>query len=63
MVFDIGWKFDPAVVIEPALEPWIFDTTPGYDVWTSAMLADVMNVEYVRLTDEEIDEIVKACKF
>jgi hypothetical protein len=63
VVFDIGWKFDPAVVIEPAMEPWIFKTDPGYDVWTSAMLADVLNEEYIRLTDSEIDEVVKACKF
>ena len=62
-VFDIGWKFDPAVTIEPAMEPWIFKTDPGYDVWTSAMLADVMNADYVRLTNDEIEEVVKACKF
>lgn len=62
VVFDIGWKFDPATAIEPAMEPWIFDTHPGYDLWSSDMLAQVMDAPYVRLTDDEIEEVVKACK-
>ena len=60
VVFDIGWKFEPAAVIEPAMEPWIFDSTPGYDVWGSDMLARVMNAGYVRLTDEQIEDVVKS---
>ncbi len=32
VVWDIGWRFIPNVIIEPALEKWIFDATPGYDV-------------------------------
>jgi len=63
VVFDIGWLFTPSVVIEPAWEPWIFDATPGYDVWTTAMLADVMNADYVRLTEEEIREVLNGCRF
>jgi len=63
VVFDIGWKFTPNVVIEPAWESWIFEANPGYDVWTSDMLAEVMNEDYVRLTCEEIQEILNACKF
>jgi hypothetical protein len=63
VVFDIGWKFIPEVVIEPAMEPWIFKNNPGYDVWDSSMLADVMNADYVRLTDSEISKVLDSCRF
>lgn len=63
VVFDIGWQFKPDVVIEPAWETWIFDENSGYDVWTSDMLAEVMNEDYVRLTDEEIHEVLGGCTF
>jgi hypothetical protein len=63
VVFDIGWKFSPETVIEPAMEPWIFKDNPGYDVWTSSMLSDVMNADYVRLADEEISRVLNACVF
>ena len=56
-------QFKPDVVIEPAWETWIFDENPGYDVWTSDMLAEVMNEDYVRLTDEEIHEVLSGCTF
>ena len=62
VVFDIGWLFTPDVAIEPALEPWIFKATPGYDVWGSDMLADVMNADYTPLDKKEIDEVLKACR-
>ncbi|MFQ5885255.1 MAG: hypothetical protein ACE5IO_09170, partial [Thermoplasmata archaeon] len=61
VVFDIGWKFTPQVVIEPAWEPWIFEDNPGYDVWTSDMLAEVMDEDYVRLSDEETAEVLNSC--
>lgn len=63
VVFDIGWQFKSDVIIEPAWETWIFDENPGYDVWTSDMLAEVMNEDYVRLTDEEIHEVLSDCTF
>ena len=63
VVFDIGWKFDPNVVIEPAWEPWIFEGHPGYDVWTTAMLDEVMDENYVRLSDEEIAAVLDSCNF
>jgi len=59
----IGWKFTPDVVIEPAWKTWIHDGTPGYDVWTTDMLAKVMDEDYVKLTDSEIEEVLNACKF
>jgi hypothetical protein len=62
VVFDIGWLFTPGVVIEPAWEPWIFEAHPGYDLWSSDMLEDVMKADYVRLEPKEISDILKACK-
>ncbi|MFB3820241.1 MAG: hypothetical protein ACE147_21500 [Candidatus Methylomirabilales bacterium] len=62
VVWDIGWRFDSQAILEPALETWIFDANPGYDVWTSAMLADVMAHDYVRLTDAEVAEVLAACR-
>ena len=63
VVFDLGWQFVPDVIIEPAFEPWIFEENPGYDVWTSDMLNEVMNADYVKLSDEEIYEVIDACRF
>ncbi len=63
VVFDIGWQFIPNVVIEPAMETWIFEANPGYDVWTSDMLAEVMNENYVRLTEDEVQEVLNSCIF
>jgi hypothetical protein len=62
VVWDIGWRFDPNVVLEPALEKWILDATPGYDVWTSDMLAEVMAHDYVRLTEAEVAEVLAALR-
>ncbi len=62
VVFDIGWQFVPGTVMEPAMEPWIFSAEPGYDVWTSDILAKVMDADYVRLTDDEIKEVLGSCK-
>lgn len=63
VVFDIGWKFTPEVIIEPAWETWIFEDNPGYDVWSQDMLDEVMNEDYVRLRDDEIKEVLDACRF
>lgn len=64
VVFDIGWKFTPEVAIEPAMETWVYASTPGYDVWSSDRLAEVMKAgEYVRLSEKEIEEVVNSCHF
>ncbi|UCE54529.1 MAG: hypothetical protein JSV31_03545 [Desulfobacterales bacterium] len=63
VVFDIGWKFTPEVIIEPAWEAWIFEENPGYDVWSQDLLDEVMNEDYVRLTGDEIKEVLDACIF
>ena len=61
VVFDIGWLFTPDVVIEPAMETWIFEENPGYDVWTATMLTEVMDEAYVQLSEDEINEVLHAC--
>ncbi|MCF8039560.1 MAG: hypothetical protein K9K64_02235 [Desulfohalobiaceae bacterium] len=63
VVFDIGWLFDPEVVIEPAYETWIFEENPGYDVWSQSMLDEVMDNDYVKLSDSAIQEVLSACQF
>jgi hypothetical protein len=62
VVFDIGWQFMPEVIVEPAWEPWIFEAHPGYDVWTSDMLAAVMDEAYIRLDDAEIAAVLDNCR-
>ncbi|MBW1778583.1 MAG: hypothetical protein JRJ54_13465, partial [Deltaproteobacteria bacterium] len=57
------WLFTPDVIIEPAMEKWIFAENPGYDVWTSQMLAEVMDEDYVRLTGQEIEAVLDSCRF
>jgi hypothetical protein len=59
-VFDIGWKFLPDVIIEPAMEPWIKDQ-PGYDHWPKALLDEVMDHPYYEFSSSEIKGILKAC--
>lgn len=59
-VFDIGWRFVPDVVIEPAKEPWIMKQ-PGYDHWPKKLLDEVMDHPYFELTSPEIDEVLCAC--
>jgi hypothetical protein len=61
-VYDIGWNFNPDVIIRPAVEPWIFSTRIGYDVWDREMLGKVMDYPYVMLKDAEIKEILDACR-
>jgi hypothetical protein len=63
VVFDIGWKFTPEAIIEPAWETWIFEANPGYDVWSQELLDEVMSEDYVRLTGDEIKEVLDVCVF
>ena len=63
VVFDIGWKFTPGAIVEPAMETWIHEAHPGYDVWTTEMLDKVMDEDYVTLTEDEIQEVLDACIF
>jgi hypothetical protein len=62
-VYDIGWKFNPEVVIKPTEHTWLFDKTVGYDVMTTAMTeAEVNAHSFVRLTDAEIASVLDALR-
>jgi hypothetical protein len=62
-VYDIGWKFNPDVVIKPTEHTWLFDKTVGYDVMTTAMTEDEVNAHpFVRLTEAEIASVLDALR-
>jgi len=51
VVWDIAWKFNPAVTIKPSEEVFIFDTNhPGFDMSKDS---------YIKLDDEEINDIIQ----
>jgi hypothetical protein len=59
-VFDISWKFNPKVLIEPTADWIVFKDQKGHDVWTKTMLKETVldkgvwqglspqDIEYVR---------------
>ncbi len=61
-VYDIGWHFNPEVVLEPARDTWIFEENPGYDVWPKRLLDDVMQHPYHTLEPEDVKSILKSCE-
>lgn len=61
-VFDIGWHYNPNIIIEPTRDIWIFSENPGYDVWTTEMLDEVMKYPYVKLDSDEIKRILDVIK-
>jgi len=61
-VYDLGWMFKPDVVLEPALDDWVFKNGKGYDTWTTPMREPVMAQPYVRLTDGEVARALEAIK-
>jgi hypothetical protein len=60
-VYDIGWRYDPNVVIAPSLEPWgRDDCPPGFDLCFTSEFNDLIaQNEYVKLTETEIKEIIE----
>ncbi|RMF93737.1 MAG: hypothetical protein D6736_01260 [Nitrospinota bacterium] len=61
-VYDIGWKFNPDVIIKPTEIPWNFPEPIGYDVITWEMIEEEINQHpYLKLTPEEISSVVEAC--
>ena len=61
-IFDIGWKFNPEVVIKPASEPWIHPEV-GYDRWTKKrFLEQVMYRPFVELSSSEIQDILQTIR-
>lgn len=63
VIFDIAWKFDPDVIVEPALETWFREENPGYDVWTTDMLDAALKEDFVILTEQEIIKVFDNCKY
>lgn len=59
-VYDLGWKFKPEVVIEPAMDQWALAGNPGYDLWVWPMMDPIMKFPYLKLTDPEIDRVLSA---
>lgn len=62
-VFDIGWVYNPDVVIKPVEEDWINTGTPGFDVWKVENYHKIVAASpFELLTDEEINEVISAFK-
>ena len=61
-MFDICWKYNPDVVIRPAIEPWITDT-PGFDVWWLDNYEKVLSGgDYYKLSEDEINQVIRSFK-
>lgn len=65
VVWDIGWLYKKNVIIEPAMEPWVFakPAVSGYDIWQQHMVDDLLKNDLIELTDAEINDILAASKF
>jgi len=60
-VYDIGWQFNPDVVIRSATSTWLFPDRIGYDVMTTEQFEqELAQDEYITLTDDEIDAVIPA---
>lgn len=61
-VYDMGWIYNPGVVIAPSYEPWARnDVQPGFDLClTSETMAFVNSKPFIKLTDDEIKTILAA---
>jgi len=60
-VYDIGWKFNPDVILQATDAAWVFETQRGYDLWDRARYDKMMEQgDYIRLTDKQISEIIAA---
>jgi len=60
-VYDIGWRFNRDVVIQPATSAWLFPDRIGYDVMTTEQFEqELAQDEYVTLTEDEIDAVMPA---
>ncbi|MGI9525064.1 MAG: hypothetical protein ACR2PG_25835 [Hyphomicrobiaceae bacterium] len=61
-VYDIGWLFDPAVIVAPSYEPWARnDVQLGFDLcFTSEFDALIARNPFAKLTDVEISDVVNS---
>ncbi|RGY98423.1 hypothetical protein [Clostridium sp. AM58-1XD] len=58
-MFDFAWLFNPEVTIRPAQRAWISET-PGFDVFYKDNYDEVIaGFPYIRLTEDEIREVIK----
>ncbi|MHB1004858.1 MAG: hypothetical protein ACYC3S_04350 [Chloroflexota bacterium] len=57
-VYDLGWMFDPEVVIAPAGVSWVFKDQVNYDLWTQDLLDKVLDRPYLKLADADVDRII-----
>jgi len=60
VVYDLGWRFNRDVIIEPALDTWNIPGTPGYDILTLDDNREILSHTYVKLTDGEIQTVLDA---
>jgi hypothetical protein len=60
-VYDIGWMYDPDVVIAPSLEPWgRDDCPPGFDLCFTSEFEQLIAADpYIRLEDSEVNSIIE----
>ncbi|MHB1160350.1 MAG: hypothetical protein ACYC66_12875 [Chloroflexota bacterium] len=59
-VYDLGWRFNPNVIIEPAMDNWNIPGTPGYDILTTDDNKAILSHSYVAVTDSEIQAVLDA---
>jgi hypothetical protein len=58
-MFDIGWMYNPDVIIRPSEEYWCLGRHKGFDVWTMTQYhEEVAKNAFVTMTDEEIDAVL-----
>jgi hypothetical protein len=58
-VFDISWRFNPDVVIEPVSDYTVFEDQIGYDAWTVEMHEQMLDEDFVRLDGDQLFYIVE----
>lgn len=59
-IFDIGWKYDASVVIEPAKEVFSIDGQIGYDIWDASMNKKLPIDQMIQLDDEDVQGVLKS---
>lgn len=59
-VYDLGWKFNPDVIIEPALDDWNIPGTSGFDILSEKDNQEILNQVYAPVSEEEIQEVLAA---
>lgn len=60
LVYDLGWQFDPNVIIAPSYEPWARDDVqPGFDLCFTSEFKDLIAENpYIQLDASEINDVI-----